>query len=389
MNTVIPVDCTTYMAIEVSPYENSLVLRNALVQYLTVLEATFLSPPLGQRVERTLKDIHHFRFYNNLNHHDPIPLDRDSEAKLTAFENLSESAFESEPVADSRRTGKNLDRRRSFNIETGDIIRVRAGTLFYLINRDENEKLFIVKLCYPSIVQAIMRYFTVPVVQHRNRFMEHLALRSFNLLSRLQEISWRGGKGVGIWPFGSDSKNPFNIFKKRRPSKSNKYGQFFEVDADEFQHLKDFDLRVPMLTSPGIHDCPIVQLEGNKDSHCRARRSVLGNLVPAGHPFVTVAARHTDLEVLRFEVNIENNVRHLLAGECNFMQQFEKEAKELAFNTREEEVDRIFGNQDDEFFFPGPRQQEKETKDQASRRLPGDIFFQSEDTLFLSFLPLA
>ena len=39
------------------------------------------------------------------------------------------------------------------------------------------------------------------------------------------------------------------------------------------------------------------------------------------------------------------------------MQQFEKEAKELAFKTEEEEVDKVFGNQDEEFFFPGPRKQ--------------------------------
>ncbi|KAE8703717.1 hypothetical protein F3Y22_tig00110465pilonHSYRG00005 [Hibiscus syriacus] len=38
------------------------------------------------------------------------------------------------------------DKRRSFNIETGDIIRVRSGTPLYLINRDDSEKLFIVKL---------------------------------------------------------------------------------------------------------------------------------------------------------------------------------------------------------------------------------------------------
>lgn len=106
-------------------------------------------------------------------------------------------------------------------------------------------------------------------------------------------------------------------------------------------------------------------------------------VVPAGHPFVTVASRNNNLEILCFEVNIENNVRYLLAGktnthdpqqssfsysfhlivvflsigEGNYVQQFEKEAKELAFKSKEEEVDSIFGNQDEEFFFPGPRHQ--------------------------------
>ena len=53
-----------------------------------------------------------------------------------------------------------------------------------------------------------------------------------------------GGGGGGIWPFGGYSKGTFNLFRKRRPSQSNKYGQLFEVDANEFKPLKDLDLRV-------------------------------------------------------------------------------------------------------------------------------------------------
>ncbi|KAK6260066.1 hypothetical protein SCA6_014540 [Theobroma cacao] len=41
------------------------------------------------------------------------------------------------------------DSRESFNIELGDIVRVRAGTPIYLINRDENEKLYIVEFFRP------------------------------------------------------------------------------------------------------------------------------------------------------------------------------------------------------------------------------------------------
>lgn len=55
-----------------------------------------------------------------------------------------------------------------------------------------------------------------------------------------------GGKGGGIWPFGSESKSKsaFNLFRKRHPSQYNRYGQLFEVEEDEFKRLKDFDLRV-------------------------------------------------------------------------------------------------------------------------------------------------
>lgn len=41
------------------------------------------------------------------------------------------------------------EKRESFNVEHGDIIRIPAGTPVYMINRDENEKLFIVKILQP------------------------------------------------------------------------------------------------------------------------------------------------------------------------------------------------------------------------------------------------
>lgn len=44
------------------------------------------------------------------------------------------------------------EKRESFNVECGDIVRVPAGTPVYMINRDENEKLFIVKILQPVSV---------------------------------------------------------------------------------------------------------------------------------------------------------------------------------------------------------------------------------------------
>ncbi|KAL4367746.1 hypothetical protein GQ457_05G002820 [Hibiscus cannabinus] len=304
------------------------------------------------------------------------------------------------------------DKRRSFNIETGDIIRVRAGTPLYLINRDDNEKLFIVKLLQPvnrpdhyevfygaggGNPESFYETFSIEILEAAlktsrdklERFFDKQGEGAFLEASKEQIEAMtsheEGGEGGGIWPFKSDSKNPFNLFKKRRPSKSNKYGQLFEVDADEFQHLKDSDLGVsyanitrgcmtaPFFNSRAIKIAIVVQGEGylemvTPDSGRRKSGSSYQKIssrlrpdtvfvVPAGHPFVTVASTRTNLEILCFEVNIENNVRYLLAGEGNFVQQFEKEAKELAFKTREAEVERIFGNQDEEFFFPGPRQQ--------------------------------
>lgn len=41
------------------------------------------------------------------------------------------------------------EKRQSLNLERGDVLRIRAGTTFYLINRDNNEQLVIAKLLYP------------------------------------------------------------------------------------------------------------------------------------------------------------------------------------------------------------------------------------------------
>ncbi|XVF32540.1 hypothetical protein REPUB_Repub17cG0091200 [Reevesia pubescens] len=295
------------------------------------------------------------------------------------------------------------DKRESFNIERGDIIRVPAGTPIYLINRDDNEKLYIVKFLQP--VNLPDHYETsrdklenLFEKQNQGPFLK-ASKEQIKALSSHEE----GGGGGGIWPFpfGGDSKGAFNLFKRRRPSQSNKYGQLFEVDADEFKPLKDLDLRVSyanitkgcmsalyynsratkiaiVVNGEGYFEmaCPHVSSKSttyqqSQDSRSSGRKKSGPSyqkissrlrpdtvfIVPAGHPFVTVASRNKNLEILCFEVNIQNNIRYPLAGKGNVVEQLEKEAKELAFKSKEEEVDKIFGNQDEEFFFPGPRQQ--------------------------------
>lgn len=41
------------------------------------------------------------------------------------------------------------NKRESSNVRPGDIIRIQAGTPVYMINRDDNEKLFVAKLLQP------------------------------------------------------------------------------------------------------------------------------------------------------------------------------------------------------------------------------------------------
>lgn len=74
-------------------------------------------------------------------------------------------------------------------------------------------------------------------------------------------------------------------------------------------------------------------------------------IVPAGHPVATVASQNNNLEVVCFEINAEGNIRFPLAGRNNIFKVMEREAKELAFNTNADEVERVFGNQDQDWFF--------------------------------------
>ncbi|KAH9607914.1 hypothetical protein KSS87_000744 [Heliosperma pusillum] len=92
-------------------------------------------------------------------------------------------------------------------------------------------------------------------------------------------------------------------------------------------------------------------------------------IVPPGHPFVTFASQNSasrnvdsqndNLEIICFEVNAENNQKFTLAGYNNILKNLEREAKELAFALPAEEVDQVFKSQKEEFFFRGPRKQQR------------------------------
>ncbi|KAL7198752.1 hypothetical protein ACSBR2_021118 [Camellia fascicularis] len=80
-------------------------------------------------------------------------------------------------------------------------------------------------------------------------------------------------------------------------------------------------------------------------------------IVPPGHPVITVASKNQNLQIVCFDVNALNNGKFPLAGRRSIINQLSPEAKELAFNAPTRDVDEVFKNQEDEFFFEGPRQQ--------------------------------
>lgn len=320
------------------------------------------------------------------------------------------------------------EKRENFNVEQGDIMRIPAGTPVYLINRDENEKLYIVKILRPVSVPGHFEAFhgsggEDPESFYRAFSWEVLEAALKTRRDQLEKLFGKQTQGViikaskeqirsmskheettpRIWPFGGDSTHPFNLFHKR-PSQSNQFGRLYETDPKECKQLQDLDLMVSfanitkgsmagpyynsratkisvVIEGEGYFEmaCPHLsssgsrgQREGSGSSRRRSRsgpsyQQIRGRLrpgmvfvAPAGHPVAVIASRNKNLQVLCFDVNAQGNIRFPLAGKNNIVNEFEKEAKELAFNFPAREVEKIFRNQDQEFFFPGPSRQPEE-----------------------------
>ncbi|XP_021680546.2 LOW QUALITY PROTEIN: vicilin Cor a 11.0101-like [Hevea brasiliensis] len=305
------------------------------------------------------------------------------------------------------------EKKESFNIECGDVIRVHAGTPVYLINRDENEKLFIVNFVRPVNLPGKFEAFRAPGGEDQSfysafswelleaafktdrRRLEHILKQSQDFIAKaskeqIQSMSHHEKAGR-IWPFGEESSGSFNLLHKR-PVQSNNYGQLFEVDHNDYEQLKDLELIVSVanitrgsmigpyynskatkvsvvLDGEGYFEmaCPHVSDSSQQESTGSIYQKVSSRLrqgtvfvVPAGHPVASVASEKNNLVILCFEVNSKGNTRYPLAGKNNVVNKMERAAKELAFGVKAREVEQVFGNQDEELFFPGPRQHQRE-----------------------------
>ncbi|GAV78375.1 Cupin_1 domain-containing protein, partial [Cephalotus follicularis] len=264
-------------------------------------------------------------------------------------------------------------KRESFNLECGDILNVPSGTPLYITNRDENEKLYILKLLQPVNTPDTYKAYTGLGGENPESFFRafsndilEAALKtdrsSLDKLFRQQRqgaivkaskqqieaMSQSEEGGGGIWPFaGETSRGPFNMFKHRQPSQHNNFGQLFEVHPHDYRPLKDLNLMVsfanisrgamigPYFNSKATKISIVVGGEGYFEMACphvsssRSRREGSGPryqkirsqlqvgtvfVVPSGHPIATVASNNNNLQILCFEVNAQGNFRYPLAG---------------------------------------------------------------------------
>ncbi|KAF5204608.1 Conglutin beta, partial [Thalictrum thalictroides] len=307
------------------------------------------------------------------------------------------------------------------NLERGDIIRVRAGTIVSMVNRDSNEKLYVVTLIQPVSTPGKFEAFYGPGSRDQesiyNAFSKEILQAAFNTpsdqLSRLfegernqggfvkasreqiQALSGRSSK-QGPWPFRhggeSQSNRPYNLLNQR-PLLSNQYGQLYKANPDDYEELQELDVAVSLanITEGAIfgpyynsRSTKIVMVNGNGcfelacphlsrqqgqqgrqqsgSTYQQVRACVSSGdvfVVPAGHPVVIVASTDQNLEVACFEIKAENNQMYALAGKNNILKQLQRELKELSFNVPARQVEEIFNKQQESWFYPGPEQRQQ------------------------------
>ncbi|PHT38265.1 Vicilin-like antimicrobial peptides 2-3 [Capsicum baccatum] len=179
-------------------------------------------------------------------------------------------------------------KRNSFNIRPGYIIRVHAGTTAYFINRENDENLLIPKLLRPISTPGQFEQFFGPGGRENPESFysafssEVLEAALDTRKDRLQRLFGQQREGViiraseelirvmsrheegGIWPFGGESKGSINIFRKR-PSQSNQYGKFYEVDESNYGQLADLDISLSFSNiSEGVMSGPIYSSRATK-----------------------------------------------------------------------------------------------------------------------------
>ncbi|KAJ8630558.1 hypothetical protein MRB53_023881 [Persea americana] len=200
------------------------------------------------------------------------------------------------------------------------------------------------------------------------------------------------------------SRGPFNLYEQR-PTNSNQHGRLQEVDANDYPALRDQDIAVSyanirggsmeapyynskatlvavVLDGKGYFEmtCPHLsdprsreeseqghqgeeseqsRREGEEESvsyqEVRAKLSP-GDVyvVPAGHPFVTVADEGQDLRIVCFEINAEDNIKYMLAGLDNIFNKLNREEREMFFKESERGVQRLLNAQRDVGLLEGP-----------------------------------
>ncbi|KAF3327556.1 vicilin-like antimicrobial peptides 2-2 [Carex littledalei] len=215
------------------------------------------------------------------------------------------------------------EEKESHEIRQGDIMKVDAGSVVYVINSDSREKLIIVKLINPVSTpgkfeaffgaggenpESFYRAFSDEVLEAAFNTQRDKIERIFGKQRRgpivraseeqIRAMTRRSSEGGHLWPFGEggrygESKGTFNLLNKR-PTFSNQHGELYEADSNDWRQLGDLDVKVslanitsgsmlaPFYNSRATKIAVVVQGQGRveiicphlaKESETRTRRS--------------------------------------------------------------------------------------------------------------------
>ncbi|KAI3469600.1 hypothetical protein Pfo_026263 [Paulownia fortunei] len=315
------------------------------------------------------------------------------------------------------------NQRHSYNLKHGDVMRVPAGSIVYLINRDDDERLYVLKLLQPiNTPGRFKEYFGAggenPESYYRT-FSNEILEAAFNTpREKLERLFGQQRKGViikaskeQIRALSQESESsrgrreeswgPFNLLNER-PLFSNRYGQYFEASPNDYKQLKDLDVSVAFMhikkggmVAPCYNSrstklvfvvggsgqfemaCPHLSAKSKQGSQGRKERQgetrtdvhykkvsarlSVGDafIIPAGHPIAIIASQDSNLQLAGFGIKGSYDQKYFLAGQENIWNQVQSEAKELSFKMPAREVEEIFRSQEQSYFLPGPGHREE------------------------------
>ncbi|XP_027367670.1 beta-conglycinin, beta chain-like [Abrus precatorius] len=322
---------------------------------------------------------------------------------------------------------------KTYILERGDALRIPAGTTFYMLNRDNNQNLRVIKLAipvnkpgkftnfYPSNSEddesffrgfsenILEASFDTPFEKIKKILLEDEKQEEGAIVEvskeQVRELS-KHAKSSSRKTISSEDE-PFNL-RTRGPIYSNKFGKFFEIPPHKNPQLQELDIFLSCveieeggLLLPHYNSKAIVVLVVNKG---KAKLELVGleeqqqkqeqeqeeeeeqegtrkvqsyrAKLSEGDIFVIPASHpvainaSTDFHIVAFGINAENNQRNFLAGEKdNVIRQIHKQVMVLAFPGSGQQLEKLLKKQSESYFVDAQPQQSEEGKKSRKDRL--------------------
>ncbi|XP_014492536.1 beta-conglycinin, beta chain-like [Vigna radiata var. radiata] len=311
----------------------------------------------------------------------------------------------------------NADGRDSYILEQGHAQRIPAGTIFFVVNPNDNENLRIIKMAVPvnnpHRFQDFFLSSTEAQQSYLQGFSKNVLEASFD--SEFKEINRVLFGGEGQQQQGQESQQegvivelereqirelikhaksssrralssqdePINL-RNRKPIYSNKFGRWYEITPEKNPQLRDMDMFISSvnmkeggLLLPHYNSKAIVILVINKGEanlelvgqreqeqeeswEVQRYRAELSEddvfIIPATYPVAINAT--SNLNFFAFGINAENNQRNFLAGERdNVISEIPTEVLDVTFPASGEKVVKLVKKQSESYFVDAQSEQ--------------------------------